>query len=86
MGDGRKLNPNVGLLVADRWQTGIGEIGALFDVSYQRTHYSRPIGFNDYPRSGDEGPPGAEGVTSLLDEAAKLADAFASSVIGRSRT
>lgn len=61
-GDGHKLNPNVGLLVADRWQTGIGEIGALVDVSYQRTNYSRPIGFNDYPRSGNEGPPGAEGV------------------------
>jgi len=61
-GYGTKFNPNVGLLVADQWETGIGKIGALFNLSYARNKYSKPIGFNDYPRSGNEGAPGAEGV------------------------
>ncbi|KSB88814.1 TonB-dependent receptor [Caulobacter vibrioides] len=34
-----KFNPNVSALVADRWDTGAGEFGALLNVSYARTRY-----------------------------------------------
>ncbi|MDX3899299.1 MAG: TonB-dependent receptor [Sphingobium sp.] len=34
-----KANPNVALLVADRWDTGIGEIGFLVNASYTRAEY-----------------------------------------------
>ena len=39
--------PNASILVSDRWQTGIGEIGALIDVSYQKTEFLDPRTFND---------------------------------------
>ncbi|SNS11703.1 TonB-dependent receptor [Sphingomonas laterariae] len=32
-------NPNVALLVSDRWETGIGDIGVLINGSYSRTKY-----------------------------------------------
>lgn len=32
-------NPNVALLVTDRWETGIGEIGLLVDASYIKTDF-----------------------------------------------
>lgn len=32
-------NPNVALLVSDRWETGIGDIGILVNGSYTRTKY-----------------------------------------------
>ncbi|MDI1297528.1 MAG: TonB-dependent receptor [bacterium] len=32
-------NPNVALLVSDRWETGIGDIGILVNGSYSRTKY-----------------------------------------------
>lgn len=32
-------NPNVALLVSDRWETGIGDIGLLINGSYSRTRY-----------------------------------------------
>ena len=56
-------DPVGGVLIADRWDTGIGEMGALIDVSYQRTHFNRPISFNCDPRSSNHGPVGA---TNLL--------------------
>lgn len=32
-------NPNAALLISDRWQTGIGDIGILVNGSYSRTKY-----------------------------------------------
>lgn len=32
-------NPNLALLVSDRWETGIGDIGLLINGSYSRTKY-----------------------------------------------
>lgn len=55
------VNPTVGLLVADRWDTSIGEIGALFDISYSHNRFSRQTPFNDnlrgllYPVDGADG-------------------------------
>jgi iron complex outermembrane recepter protein len=34
-----KIDPNVSALVSNRWDTGIGEFGALLNVSYAQTHY-----------------------------------------------
>lgn len=33
------FNPNIALLVSDRWETGIGDIGLLVNGSYSRTKY-----------------------------------------------
>jgi iron complex outermembrane receptor protein len=34
-----KANPNVALLVSDRWETGIGDIGFLVNASYTKAQY-----------------------------------------------
>nr|NUR36540.1 TonB-dependent receptor [Sphingomonas sp.] len=34
-------NPQLGLLVTDRWSTGIGEIGALLNATYQKSNVQR---------------------------------------------
>lgn len=54
--------PSASLLVADRFDTGIGEIGFLLSGSYSRTKFDRPVAFDDLMRSGNhhEGT-GAEG-------------------------
>lgn len=46
----KKVDPIAGLLISDRWDTNIGEIGALIDVSYRRQHYLQPDAFSD-PRN-----------------------------------
>ena len=33
------FNPNAALLVSDRWETGIGDIGVLVNASYTKTKY-----------------------------------------------
>ncbi len=35
----KKWNPQVSALVSDRWHTGIGDIGALVNLSYNKTDY-----------------------------------------------
>ena len=39
----RDFEPNAQLLLSDRWQTGIGEVGALINFSYTRLHYQDSI-------------------------------------------
>ncbi|QDX26913.1 TonB-dependent receptor [Sphingomonas suaedae] len=46
-----KLNPQLGLLVTDRWDTGVGEIGALLNVSWSHTDYNRPYLYAPVRRS-----------------------------------
>ncbi|MDO7840765.1 TonB-dependent receptor [Sphingomonas immobilis] len=58
----QEVNPVLGLLVSDRFDTGIGEIGILGDISYARNRFDRPVAFNCDFRSGTQGPPGAAGV------------------------
>lgn len=36
-------DPNAAILVSDRWHTSIGEIGALFGLSFQERHYRNEI-------------------------------------------
>jgi len=35
----KKLNPQVSALLSDRWSTGAGEIGALVNLSFNKTNY-----------------------------------------------
>lgn len=43
----KEVNPILGLLVSDRWNTGIGEIGVLVDLSYRKQYYNQPASFSD---------------------------------------
>ncbi|WP_343525537.1 TonB-dependent receptor [Sphingomonas sp.] len=48
--ESRKLDPIGSLLVSNRWQTGIGEIGALLNMSFTQTRYLNSVryqGFQD---------------------------------------
>ena len=48
--ESRKVDPIGSLLVSDRWQTGIGEIGVLINASFTQTRYLNSIryqGFQD---------------------------------------
>ncbi|MGH6613496.1 TonB-dependent receptor [Sphingomonas sp.] len=53
-----ELSPVLGLLVSDRFDTGIGEIGLLADVSYSLNHFNRPVAFNCDFRANPQGAPG----------------------------
>lgn len=57
-----EVSPVLGLLVSERFDTGLGEMGLLADVSYSHLQFNRPISFNCDFRSGTQGPPGAAGV------------------------
>ena len=61
---GKTINPTFGLLVSNHWDTGIGELGALVDLSYSRNQFNRPIAFDDNLRSGNHGPAGADGIAA----------------------
>lgn len=39
----KKTNPNGNLLISDRWNTPIGEVGALINVAYNRFYYNNAI-------------------------------------------
>lgn len=45
----QKYNPNVSVLVSDRWTTGVGEIGALLNVSFKKEWYDYPVSWSDTP-------------------------------------
>jgi TonB-dependent receptor len=44
-----KNNPAGGFAVSNRWKTGYGEIGALFDVQFNREHFGYPVQWVDRP-------------------------------------
>ena len=60
----QEVYPVLGLLVSDRFETGLGEMGLLADVSYSHYQFNRPVAFNCDFRSGTQGPPGAAGVAA----------------------
>lgn len=43
----KKTNPNGNLLISDRWETPIGEMGALVNVAYNRFYFNNSIRFNN---------------------------------------
>jgi len=56
-----KTDPRLSLLLSDRWQTGIGEIGVLGDISFSKDQYKEEI-LTDYISSQSIGPvPGSTG-------------------------
>lgn len=44
-----KHNPGGGFSVSNRWNTGMGEMGALFDVNVNRENWSYPVQWVDRP-------------------------------------
>jgi TonB-dependent receptor len=44
-----KDNPGAGFLVSNRWQTGAGEMGVLFDVAYNKDNWAYPVQWVDRP-------------------------------------
>lgn len=44
-----KNNPGAGFSASDRWHTSYGEIGALFDVAFNREHWGYPVQWVDRP-------------------------------------
>ncbi|MDV3455714.1 TonB-dependent receptor [Sphingomonas sp. HF-S4] len=54
-----KLGPQLGFLATDRWDTGIGEIGALINVSWYDIKFNRPTNYVAERRAGSAlGQPG----------------------------
>jgi TonB-dependent receptor len=45
--------PAVSALIADRFDTDVGEMGFLLSGSYSRTKFDRPVAFDDLMRSGN---------------------------------
>ena len=61
-----KFNPNVALLVSDRWETGIGDIGFLINGSYTRAHYrNQNLQAGAMVPFATENPPEGSGLTPL---------------------
>jgi TonB-dependent receptor len=46
-----EVNPQLSVLLTDRWSTGIGELGALINVSWAETDYNRPVTYAPIRRS-----------------------------------
>jgi TonB-dependent receptor len=44
-----KTNPGGGFSVSNRWDTPLGEMGALVDVAFRREHWSYPVQWVDRP-------------------------------------
>jgi iron complex outermembrane receptor protein len=44
-----KNNPGGGFSVSNRWNTGMGEMGALVDVAFNREHWGYPVQWVDRP-------------------------------------
>ncbi|HTG38770.1 TonB-dependent receptor [Sphingomonas sp.] len=59
-----KLNPQFGLLATDRFDTGIGEIGVLLNVSWNRTEFNRPYLYAPVRRSTTAAPFNVPGFAS----------------------
>jgi len=61
-----RLNPQFGALATDRWDTGIGEIGALINGTYSRSEYYRATTVSFQRRSAATAPFNAAGAGLLL--------------------
>lgn len=60
------INPQFGALATDRWETGIGEIGALINGTYSRSDYYRATTVSFQRRSAATTPFGAAGAGMFL--------------------
>jgi iron complex outermembrane receptor protein len=78
-----KVGPQVSFLATDRWDTGVGEIGALINVSWYDMPYNRPSNYVADRRSGNVGPAGA---TGLLLPISTVVSTNMAATSGRRRT
>ncbi|SER77172.1 TonB-dependent receptor [Sphingobium sp. YR768] len=61
-----KFNPNVALLVSDRWETGIGDIGFLINGSYTKAQFrNQNLQAGAMIPFATENPPEGSGLTPL---------------------
>jgi TonB-dependent receptor len=61
-----EINPNVALLVSNRWETGIGDIGFLINGSYTRTKFrNQNLQAGAMVPFATETPPAGSGLTPL---------------------
>lgn len=61
-----KANPNVALLVSDRWETGIGDIGLLVNASFTRAQFrNQNLQAGAMVPFATENPPAGSGLTPL---------------------
>ena len=61
-----KYNPNAALLVSDRWETGIGDIGFLVNASYNRAQFrNQVLQAGAMVPFATENPPAGSGLTPL---------------------
>ncbi|MBH1993249.1 MAG: TonB-dependent receptor [Sphingomonadaceae bacterium] len=61
-----KANPNVALLVSNRWETGIGDIGFLVNASYTKAQYrNQNLQAGAMVPFATETPPAGSGLTPL---------------------
>jgi len=58
----KKADPQVNVFATDTWHTGIGDIGALLNVGWSRTHYNHPRTREGVRRSMATGPFNLPGV------------------------
>ncbi len=62
----KKSQPAASLLVSDRWNTGIGEIGMLASASYQKTNFRQDTISTEPFYTLDESNPGDAATAALL--------------------
>ncbi len=48
-GSKKNNNPGAGLLLSNRWQTGVGEMGVLVDIAYNKDSWTFPVQWVDRP-------------------------------------
>ncbi|NNG24375.1 TonB-dependent receptor [Telluria aromaticivorans] len=61
-----KIDPNVSGMLSNRWSTGIGEIGVLGGLSYQRGRYHDETAFVGAPMTIDRGIIGADAMGRVM--------------------
>jgi TonB-dependent receptor len=71
---GDKNNPGGGFSVSNRWNTGVGEVGALLDVAFNRDHWGYPVQWVDRPTNVFSVNPATGVGTRMLDNPAHAAN------------
>ncbi|MET0982900.1 MAG: TonB-dependent receptor, partial [Telluria sp.] len=76
-----KHNPGGGFAVSNRWNTGMGEMGALFDVYVNRENWSFPVQWVDRPTNVFSVSP--DGSATRIGNTPPFAPARAGDVLGQ---
>jgi TonB-dependent receptor len=76
-----KHNPGGGVLFSKRWNSGMGEMGVLFDATVQRDDYAYPVQWVDRPTNVFSVSP--DGTATRIGNAPPFAPARAGDVLGQ---